>query len=101
MSTVLSKPLQTVIVINITSYFITFIENLDLNSLCQFWSGIPHLPPRQEKLEVILQTSDNQWPTVETCFLTLYLPLHHTSYSDFKKMMDTVLKFGSKGYVFA
>ncbi len=55
------------------------------------------LPPRSSTLLVKFDDGSSELPTAETCFNNLTLPTVHTSDNDFKRDMDTALRYGSMG----
>ena len=70
---------------------------LSLTDMCCFWTAMNTLPPRSCTLQVKFDDGDNTLPTAETCFSSITLPTVHTSYDDFRKHMDTALRYGSLG----
>ena len=81
---------------------LNFIVGAELADLCCFWTGSKMLPPRSDSLYVAFDNVGNiVLPMAECCFFSLVLPVKHTSFEDFKKFMDSSLKYGSSGFCFS
>jgi hypothetical protein len=65
-----------------------------LEDLVQFWTGWPSLPTMGEELSVsFLPKEGHVLPAVDFCFRQLKLPIAHEDYEEFKKSMDTSIKY--------
>ena len=73
-----------------------------LSDLCGFWTGWNVLPPRKEILVArFSEDKNNKSPLAETCFMSLIVPVGHTTYESFRNSMDIAIQYGSKGFYFA
>ena len=75
------------------------LDEVQLKDLCMYWTGSTNFPPRDGCLKVRIDEETMLLRMAETCFRTLIIPVY-TTYADFVKSMDIVLKHVSKGYSF-
>ena len=81
---------------------LVFVDGAQLPDLCCFWTGTNQLPTRSTMLIAKFDDSgDILLPMAESCFLSLTLPVKHTTFPDFVKHMDLALKYGYKGFCFS
>ncbi|XP_060895369.1 G2/M phase-specific E3 ubiquitin-protein ligase-like isoform X1 [Labrus mixtus] len=80
----------------VTAYFRTFIEQASsehLKDLLRFWVGW-EVPPE----ELIVKVASGRLPRAATCFLTITLPDHHTTYEDFESHMVAAITSCDTGF---
>nr|XP_046267505.1 uncharacterized protein LOC124071110 [Scatophagus argus] len=83
-------------VCRITGFLRTFVEAASPGTLAQlvkFWVGWERLPA-----ELRLEISERTLPTSATCFETLKLPHHFTTYSEFEKALLSSINTADTGF---
>jgi hypothetical protein len=83
----------------VITLFVCFLEGANLTDLCCFWTAVNVLPTGKDML--VKFDSEIELPVVETCFMSMTLPLKYKVFEDFAKHMDIALKYGSKGFTFS
>ncbi|KAK0134310.1 hypothetical protein N1851_030131 [Merluccius polli] len=80
-------------VTRVMAYFRTFIENDHLKNLLRFWVGW-EVPPK----ELIVKVASGLLPRALTCFETIKLPHHYTTYKDFESDLVAAVSTCNTGF---